>query len=272
MKSLLRFIIHYHATFIFIIFELICLAFVVMNNHYQKAVFSNSASVITGKVQKSWSGITSYMSLSDENDRLARENARLKNELQQRSAYNRNFVLDSISPGFVYFEARVINNSVNSVKNYISIDVGTKQGVKKEMGVTGPDGVVGIIYNCSGNYSTVIPIINTGFKLSVKISRNNYLGSLSWNGKNFRTATMSEIPIYVDIKVGDTVVTSGFSTIFPQGLPVGFVDSYEKLNSTGFYEINVRLATDFATLEHIYVVDNKNKDEIIQLESQNDQQ
>ncbi|HOY38524.1 MAG: rod shape-determining protein MreC [Bacteroidales bacterium] len=272
MKSLFRFILRYHATFLFIILELICIALLVANNQYQRSVFASSSYVVISRIEKSWSVVTDYVKLAGENRRLAIENAALQNELQQRRAYNRSFVFDSVNPDYTFMNVTVINNSVNNVKNYITIDAGLKQGVRKEMGVIGPEGVAGIVYNCSDNFSTVLPVINTAFKLSVKISRNNYFGSLSWTGKSHRYARMSEIPVYIDIKVGDTVVTSGYSSIFPPDIPVGVVDSYKKMTSTGFYEIDVKLATNFANLKNVYVVKNLHKQEIEALEAQNDKQ
>ncbi|MBP7464079.1 MAG: rod shape-determining protein MreC [Bacteroidales bacterium] len=271
MRSLLRFILRYHATFLFVILEVICVVMIVVNNHYQRTVFSNSAELFVGKLQKNWSGVTSYFSLARENKLLADENRRLKNELEQRSAYSRFFEVDSSNVNYYYYKADVINNSIWNQKNFITIDAGIAQGISKDMGVTGSLGVVGIVYNCSANYATVIPIINTGFKLSVKISRNDYFGSLSWSGSDYRFARMAEVPVHVEVKVGDTIVTSGFSAIFPPDIPVGIVDGFQKISSSGLYEINVKLFTDFASLKHVYVVENRNKNEIQELEAGNDQ-
>lgn len=270
MRNLFRFIVKYHATFLFVILQIFCFSLIVINNHYQRTVFDSAAEVFVGRIQHSWMGVTSYFGLARQNQLLMHENTRLRNELQERRAYSRSFRLGENRPDFVYRDAMVINRSIWSNNNFITIDKGIKHGLQPNMWAISSQGLVGIVYNCSENYATIIPVINTEFKLSVKINKNNYFGSLSWSGKDYRFARMSEIPLHIEIAIGDTIVTSGFSAIFPAEVPVGIIDSYQKINSTGYYEINVKLFTDFATIRHLYIIENRNRTEILDLESNND--
>ncbi|NLA25001.1 MAG: rod shape-determining protein MreC, partial [Bacteroidales bacterium] len=194
---------------------------------------------------------------------------KLKNLLEQRTAYSRNFEIDSSEVDFYYYKANVVSNSILKQNNFISVDIGQKHGIEKGMGVMGNDGIVGIVYNCSKNYSSIIPLINTDLQVSVKISSNNFMGSLSWSGADYRFANMSEVPLHVDIEIGDSIVTSGFSAIFPPNMPVGTIESYNEIKSLGFYEIKIKLFTDFAELRYVYIVDNKHKAEITELENEN---
>ena len=160
--------------------------------------------------------------------------------------------------GYIYTSAKIVSATVNRTKNFITINKGKEHGVSQEMGVIGPNGVVGIVFSSSDRYSSVMPIINANTKISVKLSKNNYFGSLTWSGHDVNVANVSEIPGYVDVKVGDLIVTSGYSAIFPEGIPVGKVKSFTKDESTKFYEIIVELFTDFNNLSYVYVIENVN--------------
>ena len=149
----------------------------------------------------------------------------------------------------------MVHNSVYKQYNYITIDRGEKDGVFRDMGVISESGLVGIVMATSGNYATVIPVINRDFRLSVKIQSNNYSGILRWEGDSPRYAILSEIPFHVRISEGDTIVTSGFSAIFPEGIEAGVIESFV-LESGNFYDIRIRLFTRFQSLFHVNVIRN----------------
>jgi rod shape-determining protein MreC len=162
----------------------------------------------------------------------------------------------------------VINNSVNKINNYITLNVGYSQGVRQDMGVVGPDGIVGVVRNVSANYSTVISVLNSKFKGSVKLQSNDYFGTLSWPGVDYREGVVTEIPGHAPVYEGDVIITSGFSTIFPEGEMVGTVTKVGRTPAGSFYELYVRLNQDFKKLTRVYVIRNFNKVEQEKLELQ----
>jgi rod shape-determining protein MreC len=166
---------------------------------------------------------------------------------------------------YIFLPARVVSNSVTKKNNYLTLNVGRKHGVSIDMGVVTHSGVVGIITGVSENYSTVISLLNVDLKISARIKKNRYFGSLSWDGKDYRHVVLTEIPIHVDLTPGDTIVTSGFSTIFPPELLLGTV--VEANNSSGnFLKVDVLLSTDFRQLDNVWVVRNNLFDEEDKLE------
>jgi len=162
----------------------------------------------------------------------------------------------------------VVNNSTNKRFNYITLNKGIKDSIETEMAVVTNYGVVGVINRVSKNYSTAISILNPGLKISVKIKRNGYFGPLSWEGERIDECVLNEIPQHVDLEKGDTIVTSGYSAIFPEGILIGFIDDY-KLKDGNFFEIKVKLALQMKSLNHVNIVNNRLKEEQIRLESEN---
>jgi rod shape-determining protein MreC len=198
------------------------------------------------------------------------ENIRLKNQLRTSFLYQGSItstVRDTLyRQQYTFLEAEVVNNSTNKQNNYITINKGRKQGIKEEMGVISPLGVVGVVKSVSANFSTVISVLNQNQnQISVKFQKNDYFGNLVWEGKNHRYATMKEILHHVPVAVGDTIVTSGLSAIFPKGIMVGTVEDFE-VKGGNFYEIKVKLANDFKQLTVVYVIKNYFKEEQLNLE------
>ncbi len=263
MRNLLKLFLKYYAVFLFILLEFAALFLVFQQNHYHNAVFINSASGLVGYVNEKVTNVTDYLSLKEENERLQNENLRLQRMLENQL---------SKSPAQVdeFIDAEVVNNSVVRQKNYITIDKGENFGVQKQMGVMGPDGVVGIVENTSAHFASVIPLINLNFKLSAELSKNNYYGSLGWDGKDIRIAQLNEIPNYVDVQKGDTVVTSGFSSSFDQGRMIGTVYSAEKSDASAFWTIRVKLVTDYRSVNKVYLINKASLNEQSALEAEHD--
>jgi len=163
-------------------------------------------------------------------------------------------------------EARVLNNSLIHADNYITINKGEKDGVHSEMGVVDGKGVVGIVYLTSSNYSVVIPILNSKSNISCKIKRSDYLGFLVWDGGSSQYAMVKDMPRHSMFSLGDTIVTSGHSAVFPSGIPIGTIEDMKDSNDGLSYQLKVKLFTDFACLQDVRVVSRRNKDEQIQLE------
>ncbi len=263
MYRLIRFIFRYYFVFLFLILEAISFVLLVSFNPYQGSVFSNSMNQFRGGVFAALANIGQYVGLVEENDKLALQNKNLL--YMQPSSYVLNdtaqhFLSDTVRL-FEYLDARVISNSVQKRNNLIMLNKGQEDGVEKEMGVLGPEGIVGIVVGSSGNFALVMPVLHKAFLLSARISRNKQVGSLIWDGEDPRFATLSDIPGHVDIRQGDTVVSSGFSLIFPEGLLLGTVDSIATLPGQNYFELKVKLSTDFNALDHVFVIRNLHKDE-----------
>jgi len=285
MRNLFRLILRYHHVFLFLILEIFSLSLVVSYNNYQRAKFLTSSNGISGYFFENFAGVFQVFDLKKANTELAEENAQLRTALQHfqlRSSYNsiqsyqsqRNPLItmtrDSLNK-IVYFftTARVINNSVNQRHNFLTLNKGRIQGVKPNMGVVSTGRVVGLVTDVGENYSTVISILNERWKLSAKIKRNDFFGSLSWNGKDYRKVQLNEIPYHVPVQNGDTIVTTGFSSSFPEGLEIGIVSEYSLGSGSNFYKIDVNLATDFRSIVQVGLVENRQLKEINKLESLN---
>ena len=210
-----------------------------------------------------------YFYLRKINQELANENNLLLNQLDYYKQLVANNPAESADaqPGrkYTYIPARVINNSINKQYNYISINKGSHHGVQPEMAVISSNGVVGVVLAVSGNFSTIISLLNRDFRISAKIKKNNYYGSLSWKGTDHYTAELSEIPYHVDVQVGDTIVTSGYSAIFPEGILLGVISSYN-IEESNFYQIEVELSVDYKNLVNVNVIRNLLRDEQTDLE------
>jgi rod shape-determining protein MreC len=213
----------------------------------------------------------SYLSLGQINERLAAENTALRNRIGRITKVE----VQPFAPAFdsVYRQqyqfasAEVVENSVNRQKNFFTINKGKKEGMKPDMAVASGDCVAGVIVGCSENYSVVMSLLNIDFRLSARIRSNGYFGSLNWDGRKYNQAVLSEIPQHVSINVGDTVETTGFSAIFPEGMMVGTISEFEKTGGD-FYRIRVNLATEFKKMHYVNVIGNLKKDEQKELEKQ----
>jgi rod shape-determining protein MreC len=271
MRTLLRFIRKYSNFLLFLLLETLAVVLMVEGSSFQRSKIVGLNRQVSGFLYSKIDGAREYLSLKEMNQLLVLENLELRNRLEvyrrmTDSATVRRDFSDSVQ--FFYTPARVVNNSVSKQYNYITLDRGKKHGVYRNMGVVSDMGLVGIVLESSRNYSTVIPIINRDFRLSVKISSNNYSGILRWEGGSPLYATLSEIPFHVMLAEGDTILTSGFSSIFPEGIMVATIASFT-LEQGNFYEIRVKLATEFQSLFHVNVIRNFRQEERLNLEAQN---
>jgi rod shape-determining protein MreC len=267
MRNLLRFILRYHVVFLFFFLEILSFIFIFNFNNYQKARFLNSSDRISGVIYENYNNIINYFRLPVVNRELAEENARLRGLLGITARQIR--IPDSLllrysnqERVYSYIAARVISNTVNRQHNYLTLNKGSKDGIKTDMGVISSLGVAGVITNVSTNYSTALSLLNTRWNISAKIKRNSYFGSLVWDGKDYRKALLNDIPFHVEIAVGDTIVTSGYSTIFPEGVLLGTIDSFEKEGGDNFYTISINLSVDFKALTYVEVIENNKRSEI----------
>jgi rod shape-determining protein MreC len=239
----------------------------------------STANVMSANVVSLAGSVTSYLNLLDKNEALTRRNGQLEIELLRLQRQVDAMKADTASfRGFIGHTerqfpyevtmAKVINNSVMYLSNYITIDKGHADGIVSDMGVASEDGVVGIVSTVSSHYSVVIPLLNPKFRLSCKVLGSSYFGSMSWDGRSTRYAKLDELPRHVEFMEGDTVVTSGFSAIFPEGIMVGKVASFERQRDDNFYSLTVKLSTDFHRLNTVMVIRNYHQNEQIQLEQE----
>lgn len=269
MYGIIEFLKKNYFVLLFAALEVLSVYFVVKDNYYHQAGFFNSANGVAGSVYKTYSGITSYFDLKKVNEELAKENARLHNAVVYNidtSNHGLHKVTNKFGQQYTYILAEVIDNTTNHTNNYITLDAGSKQGVAKDMGVIAPSGVVGIVVNVSDNYSVVMSLLHKSCKVSAMLKKDGAFGTLQWKGDDYRYATLSQIPMSEKLKAGDTVVTSGYSTIFPKETPVGNIVSYDSIPAQYFYSIKVKLAANFKNLKYVYIVSNLMKEEKTQLE------
>ncbi len=273
MRNLWIFINKYNAFFFFILFLIFSSIILVKNNPYQRASAWNSSNQFVGRAYERASSITNFLKLNQINDSLALENEKLLNQVEQlkeRDSLVKRHVVDTVyKQQYDYTVARVVNNSIHQKKNYITVNRGSSHGIAKDDPVIGPNGVVGTVLAVSANYATIQSILHPDSRISASIVRNNAYGSLRWgDSQNPRIATLTDIPNHIQIKIGDKAVTSGFSR-FPSGIPIGTVIKTGVKSGNSFLDMEVRLATDFSTLQYVYIVKNKMATEQQQLEAAN---
>lgn len=251
MRSLFDFIIKHSYVILFLILETVSLVLLFSYNNSQKEVIMTSASSFSGSVLEIRSKIGDFFSLGKENSKLAAENARLQAELFML----RDSVAESKLPQTTssILTARVIDNSIRKDDNYITLNKGTLDGIHQGMGVYDSNGVVGVIMLAGKRYSIVLPVINGKSSISCKIKGDNSFGFLEWEGGDASVAELRDLPYYATINVGDTVVTSGYSEIFPEGIDVGVVSGVQQVSSGYTLRVFVRLAADLSNLGWVYI-------------------
>lgn len=268
MRKLLDFLVRKRHWFLFLLLEVVSLTLVYRNNAYQRNVMFSSANVVTSHVASVSGYVTSYLNLREINKELLERNGQLEMQLLELQDRMDDLLADTVSfAGFVsdstvekfpydFIVADVVSNSVTHLSNYITINKGRKEGVAPDMGVVSVQGVVGIVSTVSDHFAVVIPLLNPKFRLSCKVLGSNYFGSLGWNGRDMRYANLDELPRHVEFQKGDTIVTSGYSAVFPAGIIVGTVNAFEKQHDDNFYSLDVELATDFLSLNRVRVIRN----------------
>lgn len=272
MRQIINFIIRYKTSLLYFLLLFIALSFTVQSHSYHRSKFLNSSSWITGNIYEASSSISSYFNLDEENEKLVEENTRLRKllfNLQQPDSVE----LDTAGITYTVLSAKIIKNSYANPRNYITIDKGEKQGVKQDMGVITGKGILGIIENTSSNFASVQSILNTRSSINAKIKNTDYFGSLKWDTSNYNVVQLEEIPRLVPLFVGDTIVTGGNSSIFPENIPIGTILKFDLNTSKSFYNIDVQLFNDMANLKNVYLINNINRPEILelQLKTENDQ-
>lgn len=245
-------------------------------NKFHQAAFTGTANELIGSVYTQYNKVEDYFNLKKENERLSNENSRLINKLKEDySASDTAFkiVADTIpidttglKRKYYYMQAEVVHNSTNLPNNFITLHRGLAQGVKKDMGVYGPGGIVGVVVDVSNNFSVVMSLLHKQSSTSVKIKKSGEAGKLEWDGEDPAILTLRDIPKSVKLQKGDTVLTSQYSDKFPPNLMVGTITQVIQEKSTNNYLLKVKAATDFKSIQTVWVIDNLQKEEQKELE------
>jgi rod shape-determining protein MreC len=278
VRALFNFLVKHNDWFLFLLLEGISLVLIVRFNNYQSATFFTSAGSMAGSVYSMFMDANRYFHLKTENDGLLAQNVALTRELSQlkeqltelrnSETLLNDSLVKSIDSGYKFLTANIINNSLNSVNNFITLNKGSNDGVRPEMGVFNSDGIVGVVYLTSKNRSIVIPLLNSKSSISCRVKGSESFCSLSWDGGDTRYSNLIDLPRYAQFEKGDTVVTSGFSSIFPGDLPVGTVERIEDSADGMFYTVRVKLFVDFSRLTSVFIVGNDDYEEQSQLEQE----
>ena len=272
MRSFFYFIIKHNFFFLFLLLEIVSFTFIVKYNSYQRATWISSSNKMAGGIYQKHSNISQYFMLNDINEELAAENAYLRGQLPSSYKESKDYfklVYDSINKRqYIYRSAKVINNSINKQFNYITLNKGAVNGIEKEMGVISSKGVVGIVKDVSEHYASVISLLNTRLRISARLDGTGFFGALGWDGKDYRYAWLNEIPVHAEVAIGDPVVTSGYSAIFPEGILIGNVAKVERTKGESFFRIKVKLSVDFKDLSFVEVIGNNMREEQLQLETE----
>lgn len=275
MRELFNFFIRNSKWFVFAIYLIVSVILLVNNNPIQHSVYLTSANAVSSSVYNLSNNISGYLNLRENNEDLNRRNAELLARVSQLELLvdelSGRLMLDSLDlpevlKPYDFITAHVIKNSVYKPHNYLTINKGELAGIRPEMGVIDQNGVVGVVNVVGKNSARVISLLNPHFRLSCKIKGNESFGSLVWDGKDPRYAILEELPRHTIYHAGDTVVTSGYSAVFPSGIPVGIVEPNSKSGNDNLFALKIRLLSDFTTIDNVQVVTNYMAEEIQRLE------
>jgi rod shape-determining protein MreC len=265
MRNILVFIIRYHFLLLFVLLEIFAITLLVNSTYYQSSAILKAGSRVTGRFYTSISNATDYLKLRTTNEQLAQENAMLRQ--MKGVSFLKNdtssfWVNDTLhKQQYQYIVSKVVLNTVGKRNNYIMLDKGSRSGIKKDMAVITSNGIVGTVVNVSENFSWVMSLLNKHTRISGRITKNNQMGTVVWNGVDHIYGTLTDIPAHVKIAKGDTIVSSGYSYIFPAGIMMGTISDFRVEQGDHFYIIPFKFSVDFNALQYVYVVKNLMKDE-----------
>lgn len=275
MRNLWAFLAKYHHWFLFVLLEVVCAILLFRFNSYQGSVFISTANVAAGKVYELDAQVETFFSLTKINEQLTQRNLYLEREVAQMAEQMAELTRDSnflknnqlrLLADYKLIPAKVVTNSLDKKDNFITLDKGSADGVRRDMGVACGNGVVGIVYLVSAHYCIVIPVLNSHTNLSVAIKGRDYFGYLRWNGATTAdTAYMDEIPRHARFRRGDSIVTSGYSSIFPPGILTGHIAKIYNSSDGLSYRAKIKLSTDFGRLRDVCIIDDTRMKERIEL-------
>lgn len=279
MRNIFLFIRQYFNLISFLILQIICIVSIAKFSKTHEAFFSTKANEVTGVINSRYNGITKYFNLAKINQDLALENTRLKNLLKSNIVASDSSIITIVDTlikdtlnryrKYTFLPAVVVGNTVSLESNFITLERGSKQGVKPEMGVVGPNGIIGKVVSVSDNYSVVMSLLNRNSKISAMFKRGKeqYAENVEWDGNNSDYLVMRKVSKAVDVKKGDTIVTSRYSPSFPSLLMIGTIDKIEKDDEENTYSLRIKTSTNFRTIQHVNIIVNHYFTEQYQLDS-----
>lgn len=280
MKNLLLFFNKYAYWILFILLETIAGILYTSSNTYQRSALLSSCNTIAGKIYSISGFVTSFFYLHEENAELLEQNGKQEEEIRQLRQYIKNIQQAAVEKQYplipvdtedteIKYEsvvADVINNSVAKPYNYLTLNKGKADGIEPDMGVVSSTGIVGVIANVSEHYSVAISVLNAKMRVSSKLKNDNFFGFLSWDTKDPRFAQLADLPRHATFVRGDTIITSSYSTIFPEGIVIGTIEDYSKQKDDNFYTLKIKLSTDFYALHQVRILLPENHKERIEIE------
>jgi rod shape-determining protein MreC len=260
MQNLLKILLRYSNFLVFIALEVAAFLLIIFNNAYPRSSVLSTANDVVAWQNELVSEVGGYFSLRSQNEELAAENAELRNQICSMES-------EQMGEDIHYMPAKVVQMTTDELHNYLTINRGSADGIMRGQGVRNADGVVGIVRTVGRNYSVVLPVINTHTNLSCRFAKNDYIGTLQWDGKDCRFAQLADVAAHMVVNAGDTIVTSGLSPVFPEGIPVGIVENSTLKEGDSYYTIRVRLHTNFKRLKYVEVVQNAAQNELEELQN-----
>lgn len=264
MQKLFSFIIKNAHVFVFLLLEVVSLILVFNYNDYPRSVALSSGNAYVAGLYEKANSVTDYFSLKQQNESLGRENADLMRKimlyesiLEKKDLAYRDTLLDSILPdkNYRFITARVIDNNTNKLQNFFTLNKGRADGIAVDMGVMTSEGVAGIVCAVSEHFAVAISVLNPQIKISCMIQKSEYAGLIAWDGDSPEFAKLEDISAHLQVEDGDTIVTTGFTSIFPRNIPVGVIERHKKDRTNSYHDIDVRLFTNFKTMSHVKVLD-----------------
>lgn len=268
MQQIFNYIFKNSSRLLFLL--LLCISFLltIQSHSYHRSKMISSANFLSGGVYQQINDASEYLNLRTENEALALENARLKSILFNSKDTSYLKRMDSIKgiPADDVLVSKVIHNSYNVHENFLTLNSGSNDGVKQDMGVINDLGIVGIVDNTSPKFATVLSILNVKSQINAKIKKSNHFGSLVWNGKSTGFVQLIDVPRLASVRKGDTIVTGGQSVIFPENINIGTINKIYIDNKTNYYTLDIKLFNDMTNLGHVYIIKSKNREELNNLE------
>lgn len=264
MQQIFNFFIKNKTFLWFLLLFIIALSFTIQSHSYHKSKFINSANFLSGGLYGWTANINQYFNLKSENDLLLEDNAKLKKLLFNTSEES----IDSSKikdEKYIITAGKVYKNDYSATNNYLLINKGTNDSLKEDLGVITSKGILGVIDKTSKKYARVLSILNTNSRINAQLKKSNHFGSLTWNTKSPQFVQLIDVPNFAPVAKGDTIITGGRSQIFPKGIGIGIVDSFNEDASGDSYSIQVKLFNDMTNLGHAYVIKNKDANEITNL-------
>lgn len=270
MKNLFKIILKNHYILLFIVLEISALYMIFQYKNYQNSYWINSSNNFSGTVFEKINDFESYLTLKEQNDLLAEENAKLRAQLPNTlKLIDGGYIYQSDSlfkQRYTYKKAKVIQNTIYKKDNFLTLNLGEYDGIKPEMGIITDKGVIGFIVFTGKNYSTAISILNSKASVSVRVLKNNAIGTMIWDGKNHTQASIQDIPLTTAVEIGDTLVSSGFSAYYPEGILIGLIVDKKVGENQQMHNLKIKLFEDFNKLNYVYIIESMDIKELKELE------